>query len=83
MRIILSAGEGPASRAYRRRVVAVAVVGLLAVLLGILAQFSQATSAPSRGRPHGTPGDAPAVRVQPRHETLPVGLFTPPDTPRY
>ncbi|MCF2527587.1 DsbA family protein [Yinghuangia soli] len=75
MRLILSADEGPTSRAYRRRVLVMASVGLLAVMMGILAQFSQATSAP--GRPAGgvTP-TAPAERTE--AGTLPAGFFPGP-----
>lgn len=82
MRIILGAGEGPTSCAYRRRVVAVASVALLAVMLGILAQFSQATSAPAGVSPAGvtpaeTPRTDPGGDVSRDRRALPAGWAGP------
>ncbi|MDI2129756.1 DsbA family protein [Yinghuangia seranimata] len=69
MRIILGAGDGPTSPAYRRRVGAVAVAGLLAVALGAVAQFTQATSVPM------APVPADGAVVSSDHDvTRPVGL---------
>lgn len=74
MGIILSAGEGPASRAYRRRVWVVAVVGLAAVLMGVLAQFSQASA------PAGLPAE-PAVVGAAHDGVVRKAALTLPATP--
>lgn len=77
MRIILGAEEGPTSQAYRRRVVAMAAVGLLAVMMGILAQFAQAGSAPTGGT---SPGDTPTAPTEshPRRDAMPVAAYATP-----
>ncbi|WP_436772366.1 DsbA family protein [Yinghuangia sp. YIM S09857] len=77
MRIILGAEEGPTSRAYRRRVAAVAAVGLLAVMMGILAQFAQAGSAPGSGT---SPADTPPAPAEshPRSDAMPIAAYSTP-----
>ncbi|MEU8136020.1 DsbA family protein [Streptodolium elevatio] len=77
MRIILGAEEGPTSRAYRRRVVAVAAVGLLAVVMGILAQFAQAGSAPTGGT---SPGETPTAPIEShsRRDAVPAAAYSTP-----
>lgn len=77
MRMILGAGEGPTSRAYRRRVIAMAAVGLLAVMMGILAQFTQAGSAPAGGT---APTETPTVPADAHtgRDAIPVAMYATP-----